>query len=780
MTKYPEDSLMARLECEFSTEEQGLFLQSFSAYLNHDPTDYVIDLDDVWEWMGFNKKSNAKASLLKYFTEENGDYKELAAATAASSSGSTSQHGGQNHQRIILSLDTFEDFCMRAGTAKAQVVRKYFRKMNRIAIAHIKDRELGRILELTKVGDLAIVDKEAAVSAAFLDKLGEYAVFYMGKMETLGPDDFVHKVGSSKCFKNRPKNIAREFGSAPVFLEVIPTLMYAELEKWVKGHDFFVKRKYKEAVNGKHKSVECFRGSMADFETFRDIIRKRSKILGSISHMTALELAQQKNEETRLRILEKETDMKEKCLEVRLHAVSQYLEAEANLESDPRDTHKHDACVRKLDALRILTCAQTSDSTTPGPTALTVLTPDSEEHKEGNMSHHEPTAKKIDMRFAQPVQIYCPDTLMFIKSFSAMAMALVDLSPDGQGSHSGIRTAIDCHYVYLNYRWARVPIGGDPDVAVTIPPTVYPSAATRPPLIAQLTLTGDMVVDVHSTLKLAGEAVNIKNNSGITKSITDPNGLATSRGFKWMYWNAVDPVLQAKYLATHTLPLDLTREGKAVNKLDAVTMKVLIPYPTIGAACKALSMGHDTLVKACENGTMCPNGYRWEFAEDIDKDVVAVLAEDSASTSSGMSITKIRKTGYVAQMADNGSVIDVMANQVLAAQAADVSAAAVNKALKTGTRTGVRQDKPNMLFKMWDDVAKAAQDEYLTHASLPERPVSGKCKRVYRTCVADGTVREFVSLATLRLETGVSEKKINAKINSQSEADGFRYSFTAP
>jgi hypothetical protein len=47
MTKYPDslDNDMARLEREFTTEEQGLFLQLLLPQSRS--TDFVIDLDDV-------------------------------------------------------------------------------------------------------------------------------------------------------------------------------------------------------------------------------------------------------------------------------------------------------------------------------------------------------------------------------------------------------------------------------------------------------------------------------------------------------------------------------------------------------------------------------------------------------------------------------------------------------------------------------------------------------------------------------------------------------------
>jgi hypothetical protein len=50
-----------------SEQKQQMFLTSFYCYLNYHPTnDFVIDLDDVWKWLGFSQKIRAKELLEKY------------------------------------------------------------------------------------------------------------------------------------------------------------------------------------------------------------------------------------------------------------------------------------------------------------------------------------------------------------------------------------------------------------------------------------------------------------------------------------------------------------------------------------------------------------------------------------------------------------------------------------------------------------------------------------------------------------------------------------------
>lgn len=64
-TKY-QSKLIEKLQIKFTNYEQQLFLSSFYCYLKYDKiNDFIIDLDDVWNWLGFNKKCNAKVTLEK-------------------------------------------------------------------------------------------------------------------------------------------------------------------------------------------------------------------------------------------------------------------------------------------------------------------------------------------------------------------------------------------------------------------------------------------------------------------------------------------------------------------------------------------------------------------------------------------------------------------------------------------------------------------------------------------------------------------------------------------
>lgn len=64
-------------KAHFTDSQQQLFVSSFYCYLNYHPTsDFVIDLDNIWEWLGFNQKYGAKRMLEIHFIQ-GVDYKIL-------------------------------------------------------------------------------------------------------------------------------------------------------------------------------------------------------------------------------------------------------------------------------------------------------------------------------------------------------------------------------------------------------------------------------------------------------------------------------------------------------------------------------------------------------------------------------------------------------------------------------------------------------------------------------------------------------------------------------
>jgi hypothetical protein len=81
-----QSKLIDKVQKTFNNYEQQMFLASFYCYLNHDnKNDFIIDLNNVWQWLGFSQKVNAKRVLEKNFIIDN-DYKILLCQVAKQTS----------------------------------------------------------------------------------------------------------------------------------------------------------------------------------------------------------------------------------------------------------------------------------------------------------------------------------------------------------------------------------------------------------------------------------------------------------------------------------------------------------------------------------------------------------------------------------------------------------------------------------------------------------------------------------------------------------------------
>ena len=159
------NKFLEKVKKNFSDNEQQIFITSFYSYLNYHKTeDYIIDLDNIWKWLGFNSKFNSIRLLEKFFILDK-DYKYFAshlgeaknvnekdykkslslvgkqtnieisnkqnfatAPTVAKNKGS----GGHNIQKFYLNIKTFKSLCLKAQTKKADEIHEYYIKLEEL------------------------------------------------------------------------------------------------------------------------------------------------------------------------------------------------------------------------------------------------------------------------------------------------------------------------------------------------------------------------------------------------------------------------------------------------------------------------------------------------------------------------------------------------------------------------------------------------------------------------------------------------------------------------
>ena len=125
------NKLLNKIKENFTGFEQQLFVSSFYCYLNYDKNiDFVVDLDNVWKWLGFQQKQNAKVVLERNFKIDI-DYKS-AHAVAGALLEQPKMNGGQNKQTIMLTIKCFKSLCLKAQTKKASEIHEYYMKMEEV------------------------------------------------------------------------------------------------------------------------------------------------------------------------------------------------------------------------------------------------------------------------------------------------------------------------------------------------------------------------------------------------------------------------------------------------------------------------------------------------------------------------------------------------------------------------------------------------------------------------------------------------------------------------
>lgn len=145
ITKLSKDyniKLLTKIKNIFTDFEQQLFLSSFYCYINCNPTnDFVIDLDNVWKWIGFSYKHKAKLLLEKNFVIDT-DYKilpNLKVEQKIDEEEKKENRGGHNKEIIMMNINTFKKFCLKAGTKKADEIHDYYMKLEEIIQETISD-----------------------------------------------------------------------------------------------------------------------------------------------------------------------------------------------------------------------------------------------------------------------------------------------------------------------------------------------------------------------------------------------------------------------------------------------------------------------------------------------------------------------------------------------------------------------------------------------------------------------------------------------------------------
>jgi hypothetical protein len=172
-----DDQLISLIKSNFNKDDMKLFELNYKLYIENknNPDGFIVNFDEVYKCIGFSRKDNAKRLLESENNKKenifhiNKDYiikmnKPIASAIAEA----IKSKGGENKEYILLTINCFKKFCLKASTELSEKIFDYYIKMEEIIIKYIenkhneiidnnkkllelKDKETNNILELKNV-----------------------------------------------------------------------------------------------------------------------------------------------------------------------------------------------------------------------------------------------------------------------------------------------------------------------------------------------------------------------------------------------------------------------------------------------------------------------------------------------------------------------------------------------------------------------------------------------------------------------------------------------------
>jgi hypothetical protein len=264
--------LLAKLQETFNTFEQQLFVASFYCYLNYDKnTDFVVDLDNVWRWLGFTQKVTAKTMIetnfkldvdYKIVTSDDSDDEQPSHSPDKSGSDKPKKHGGHNKQTIKLTIRCFKLLCLKAQTKKAGEIHEYYMKLEETLhqILDTETSELRAQLEQTnaQLNQATITltqEKKRAIEQTLISQFPvNTECIYFGTIDNTNADnEKLIKFGHTNNLANRVADHHKKYTNF-ILAAAFRVHNKVEIENHIKDHPKIKRQLRTIEVAGKNKT----------------------------------------------------------------------------------------------------------------------------------------------------------------------------------------------------------------------------------------------------------------------------------------------------------------------------------------------------------------------------------------------------------------------------------------------------------------------------------------------------------------------------------------------
>jgi len=542
-----QSKLVEKVKNNFTNYEQQMFLSSFYCYLKYDSkNDFVIDLDDIWKWLGFGQKVNAKRVLEKNF-KINKDYKLSLCQLAKQT---TQTKGGHNKETFMLNINTFKRFCLKAETTKADEVHDYFIKLENI------------MFEITK--------EES-------DELKKQVL----KLENK------NKEAEEKIFKEKEKYLLNQFATSGPLVYIIKVkthldknyvIKIGESRKGIQNRYSEHKTKYEECI-----LLDCFEVDKShEFEQFLHHypVIFSSKVTNLLNHEKENELFLIGNELTYtqlLKIIDDNIDKYNyKVRELLLEIENLKLKNSGQTIINDNELLKELLITNKLLLNKITVLEQSNQQ------ILNKLNEKETKVVTGfnqQMPHLGPRLQKIN-----------PETLTLIKVYESVTEAM---NENKQIKRPSIMKSIEENTIYCGFRWLLVERNLDSNIIHNIQPTKETKVQNLG-FIAKLDANKTEILNVYFDRKTAAQLNGYTSSSAL--DIPVKNNTLTNGHYYFLYNNCDNELIQ-NFEQIYGIPI-LYKNG--IGQFD-LNNNLLREFSCKYDVIRELKMSDKTLAKALTN-----------------------------------------------------------------------------------------------------------------------------------------------------------------------------------
>ena len=547
LTNTYNSRLLAKIQEKFTESQQQLFISSFFCYLNYHPTDdFVIDLDNIWQWLGFSQKINAKTSLEKHFLIEK-DYK---LSLLRSQERRNQTKGGQNREQILLNIETFKLFCIKAGTKKAGEIHEYFVKLERL-LHEVMEEESTEFKQLFEQAKNTITQndennqkklekmKELEREKILLRDYGHIgSIIYIIRVKTFENGHYIIKIGESRRgVENRYNEHKRNYEEC-VLLNCFSVAKSKDFECFIHNHEQIYRSKTKDLPGHETENELFYIGKQLSYSTVVRIIESNIQTFNEMKQIDFMYMLED--------LIKSPNDNNNNIMEM-LRNIQQ----------------TQNIILERLNKIEQNNNIQPIKTSTNFNETLVTLGP--------------------------RLQMINPETMTLIKTYESIAECIKESKHKYR--RSSIVKAIEENHILYGFRWAYRSRDEDPNILAEIEPTVK----TRPQnlgYIAKLNSEKTQILNVYLDRKTA--ATQNGFNSGSLDTPVKQNSIA--RGHYYMLYDKCDENVRTQYENQHGEPI-LYKDGVGKFNLNQeLVQEFICKYKCM----KMLQISDKTLSKALE------------------------------------------------------------------------------------------------------------------------------------------------------------------------------------